>query len=214
MIPKLLLSLIFVSLISTSFGQKSAKSWYTPTSYGIAYSFGDEKNFLFDDLDYFYESQSISIRLSYPLTSIKSLILAVVVQPQVYHIQHQLLNEQFVRPTEENYINRRKLFTTKKRISLTALTWSIEAKQPLFTSFSLFMNIGLGLGYIDTETERLAQGFTFIENGDIGLEITLNAKTSFQVYMGLRHVSNFNTQLPNSGYNTVNTGLSINHVFN
>jgi hypothetical protein len=60
--------------------------------------------------------------------------------------------------------------------------------------------LGLGAGYINLESERLAKGFTFIENFSLGLVHTKNT-SEFFVATSVGHVSNFNIQKPNSGYN-------------
>jgi hypothetical protein len=63
-------------------------------------------------------------------------------------------------------------------------------------------NFGLGVAYIDKDTERLAQGFTFIENISLGVAYPFK---SSEIYIGgqIGHVSNFDFQLPNSGYDTL-----------
>lgn len=209
-ITKLFLGLLFVGMISTSYGQKSKKSFlFSPFKFGVQFVQGNENNFMFDDLDYFYRSNTIKGQLFYPLTNFKSIEVSLLIQPQIQFIQHQLYNEQFVRPSENNYLIKRQQFTKLKNLSISALEFSLEAKQKVFKSFSVYLQVGLGLAYIDTETERLAKGFTFIENGTLGFDIQLNSKTSIQLFGGLGHVSNFNFTMPNSGYNVMNTGIGI-----
>jgi hypothetical protein len=65
------------------------------------------------------------------------------------------------------------------------------------------------LSYISTETERLAKGFTFIENGTLGFDFQMSSKFSIQFFGGVGHVSNLNFQNPNSGYNLFNTGFGF-----
>lgn len=211
---KLLLSLIFVCLISSSYGQKSNKSFFSPTKFGIQFSQGNEKNFLFDDLDYFYKTNTLKGQLYFPITNLKSLEIFLVVQPQIQFVQHQLYNEQFVLPEEDSYLEKRNRFTQLKDLTITAVEFSLEAKQPLFKNFSLFLQAGVGLSYIDTETERLAKGFTFIENGILGLDIKLNSKIDIQFFGGIGHVSNFDFQAPNSGYNIFTTGFGFQYLTN
>ena len=94
-------------------------------------------------------------------------------------------------------------------MSITAIEFSLEAKKQLFKGFSIFLQAGLGFSYIDTETERLAKGFTFIENGILGFDFQMSSKFSIQFFGGVGHVSNLNSQLPNSGYNIFNTGFGF-----
>jgi len=201
--------LIFVCLISTSYGQKSTKSFFSPTKVGIQFSQGNENNFLFDDVDYFYKTNTLKGQLYFPVASLKTLAVSFIVQPQIQFVQHQLYNDQFVLPTEANYIEKRQRFTQLKNISITGVEFSVEAKQQLFKNLSVFLQAGLGFTYIDTATERLAKGFTFVENGSLGVEIKLNTKVSIQFFGGVGHVSNFDFQLPNSGYNIFSTGLGL-----
>ena len=206
---QLLFPLVFAGVISISYGQKSKKSFFSPSKIGFEFVQGNENNFMFDDPDYFYRSQAFKGQLYYPLTRFKTIDISLVIKPQIQYIQHQLYNEQFVRPEEHNYILKRQKFTQLKNLSLTALEFSLEAKQLIFKRLSIFLQAGIGVAYIDTETERLAKGFTFIENGNAGFELQLNPKTAIQLFSGIGHVSNFNFQHPNSGYNVFNTGVSI-----
>lgn len=212
MTHKLLFSLIFVCLISKSFGQKSTKSFFTVTKYGIQFSQGNENNFLFDDADYFYRTNTVKGQLYFPITDFKTIEISLVVQPQLQFVKHQLYNEQFVRPEEDNYIEKRQRFTQLKNLSITAIEFTLEAKRQLFRNFSIFLQAGLGFSYIDTETERLAKGFTFIENGALGFDLQLNKKVYIQFFGGVGHVSNFNFQQPNSGYNIFSSGFGFQYV--
>ncbi|WKD86469.1 hypothetical protein KCTC32516_01844 [Polaribacter huanghezhanensis] len=175
----------------------------------MQFSQGNENNFMFDDVDYFYRANIIKGQLYFPITTLKSVEVSLIVQPQIQFIKHQLYNEQFVRPEEDNYIEKRQRYTQLKNLSITAIEFGIEAKQQLFKNLSIFFQAGLGLSYVDTATERLAKGFTFLENGNLGLDLQLNQKTSIQFFGGLGHVSNLDFQLPNSGYTIFNTGFGF-----
>lgn len=206
---KLLLPLIFVSLISSSFGQKSRKGILSPTKFGIQFTQGNERSFLFNDPDYFYRTNTLKLQFYYPLAKWKKLDISLIIQPQVHFIQHQLYNEQFVLPEEENYLEKRARYTKLKSLSITALEFTIDVKKQVFKKTSLFLQLGLGLAIIDTSTERLMKGFTFIENANVGIEYSINSKTSVRLFSGIGHVSNLNFQLPNAGYNIFNTGIGI-----
>lgn len=209
MIQKLLLPLVFVSLISTSFGQKSRKSLFSPTKLGIQFTQGNERSFLFNDPDYFYRTNTLKLQFYYPLTQWKKLDISLVLQPQIQFVQHQLYNEQFVLPEEENYLEKRERYTKLKSLSITALEFTIDVKRQLLKNTSLFLQFGLGLAIINTSTERLIKGFTFIENANVGLEYSINSKTYLRLFGGIGHVSNLNFQLPNAGYNIFNTGITL-----
>jgi len=209
--PRLLFLLIFVSLTS-SFGQKSRKSVLSPTKFGIHFTQGNERSFLFNDPDYFYRTNTLKFQFYYPLTQWRKLDISLIIQPQIQFIQHQLYNEQFVLPEEENYLDKRAQYTKLKSLSITAVEFTIELKKQVVKNSALFFQLGVGLAIIDTATERLKNGFTFIENVTFGLEQTINNQYSFRIFTGVGHVSNLNFQLPNAGYNILNTGFSFQYT--
>ena len=59
---------------------------------------------------------------------------------------------------------------------------------------------GLGVATINTRTERLAKGFTFIENGSLGLSYKTTKKTALYIGSNIGHVSNLDFKSPNNGY--------------
>lgn len=207
---KFFFGILFISMISTSYGQTSKKSFlFSPSKFGFQFAQGNEKNILFDNTDFFYRSNTIKSQFYYPLKSYKSIELFLIIQPQVQFAKHQLYNEHFVRPEETDYLIKRQQFTKLKNLSITAIEFTLEAKKKLYKGLNIYLQIGLGFAYIDTVTERLAKGFTFIENGNLGFDIELNSKTSIQLFSGLGHISNFNFKMPNSGYSLMNTGFGI-----
>ncbi len=174
-----------------------------PKKVGILFNKADEKNFLFDDSDYFYQSSIIKGQLFYGLFDWKKIGLNLLVQPQYQRIKHQLLNPSFVGPEVHDYLIKRAEFTQLKTIHLYALEFGFSLNAPLFKNIATEITVGLGFAYIDRETERLAKGFTFIENGSIG--IVYNTSESTAIYFGgnIGHVSNFEFQQPNDGYNVI-----------
>lgn len=207
---KIVLLAALVCSISISYGQVKANSKLIPSKIGFEFSLGNENNVLFDDPDYSYQSNTYKIRLYYPLIK-KKFVLSLIFEPQVVHLNHQLINEQFVTPDEVNYLEKRDRFTKKKEMTLLAIGNSISFQIILYKKLSLGVNGGIGLGYIDTATERLAKGFTFTENLNIELEHPVNARFNMYFSTGFGHVSNLNFQRPNSGYNTLTTSLGISY---
>lgn len=211
---KLLTSLIFVGVACASFGQKSTFAFGNTSAIGIEVSQGNEKNYLFDDLDYFYRSHTLKFKWYNSIMKWKKFALSLVIQPQIQRVQHQLYNEQFVRPSEKNHLQKREKYTRLKNLSIAAIEFAVDVKRPVFKNIAIFAQIGLGFAFIDTATERLARGFTFIENGNAGLEYNLTKRTSLRFFGGVGHVSNFNIKQPNSGYDIFNTGMSIRYALN
>lgn len=167
---------------------------------GILYSEAKQNNILFSDKDYDYKTSALKIQLFYLLKKKENWNMNLILQPQVQLAKHQLLNEQFITPDEANFELLREKFTRTKNLSLYAFELGFQFQKKLSKSLSLEAVLGLGAAYIDVETERLAQGFTFIEN--ISLGFAYYFKNS-EIYLGgnLGHVSNLNIKLPNSGYN-------------
>lgn len=175
-----------------------------PYKIGILFNNANEKNFLFDDLDYYYKTNTLKGQLFYKLGNTLGLDFDLVAQPQVQFIKHQLLNKHFIQPEYgANYLEKRIEFTTLKSIHLYALEIGFNIRKKLTEKLNIQIQIGLGFSFIDTETERLAKGFTFIENGSIGLEFKTSSKTSIYIGSNIGHVSNFDFQQPNSGYNVL-----------
>lgn len=206
---KLFLSLTFIGVISSSYGQNISKRLFSPEKIGLEYTQANEKSFLFDDPDYFYKSNIIKLQFYYPIKKWRGFDFTLIAQPQYQFIKHQLYNEQFVLPTEENYLEKRVKYTKLKKLSITALEFTIDAKKKILKNTNFFIQFGLGFAIIDTSTERLIGGFTFLENLNTGIEVLLNTKIAIRLHAGIGHVSNLNFQLPNAGYNMFNSGLSI-----
>ncbi len=197
---------LFFSVLIT-FGQESKKAVLFPNRVGFIYNNANEKNFLFDDLDYSYSTNTFKAQAFYNLFDWQSFQFDLIVQPQVQVLKHKLLNEQFVLPNEDNYQQKRIEFTSDKTIYLYATEFSFAIKKQLINKLNLQVTIGLGLAIIDTRTERLAKGFTFIENGSLGFTYDISKKTALYFGSNIGHVSNFDFQSPNNGYNVL--GLEI-----
>jgi len=188
---------------------KIKKHVLIPNSLGILYNFTTEDNFLFNDPDYRYQAHILKIQGFYSLQKWNNSEIELIVQPQIHKIQHQLINEQFVLPSESNYLQKRLEFTTPKSIALVGLEFAISFRQQLSTKLNAVFTAGVGIAHIDRRTERLAKGFTFIENISLGFDYQLFKKIIISSSMQFGHVSNFDIQQPNSGYSTMGFELGI-----
>lgn len=199
-------SVVFIGFAFTVFSQNSKLK---PKIIGFLYNKTTEENFLFNDTDYSYDASVIKLQGFYHFIKKTNFQLNLVVQPQIHLIQHQLLNEFFVTPAETDYIIKREKFTKKKNISLFGLEFGLSAQQKIVKNLFVELTAGLGFAYIDTGTERLAKGFTFIENGSLGFLYKTNR--NYQFYSGIQigHVSNFDFNHPNSGYNNLGFEIGI-----
>jgi len=196
----------------TSFSQERNKSILKPYKLGFLYNFSSNENFIFDDVDYTYITNTYKAQVFYKLGKWKNINLELIVQPQVQFLKHQLINEQFITHDQENYLEKRTEFTKAKMMNLYGLEFGFGAKKEITEKLNLQGTISLGLSFIDTRTERLTKGFTFIENFSLGFSYKI-VKNSY-IYIGTNfgHVSNLNFQKPNDGYNVLGIEIGYSYV--
>ena len=195
--------LIFFLLLFLSFsviGQVKKERQKSITKVGVLFSNAKQNNLFFFDKDYDYKTNVYKFQLFYPIKRGGNWDVNLILQPQFQKAQHQLLNEQFITPDEENFEFLREKFTQKKDISLYAFEVGFQLRKTIIKNIFFEATLGLGAGYISLESERLAKGFTFIENLSLGLAHKFN-KSEIFLATTVGHVSNFNIQKPNSGYN-------------
>lgn len=204
--------LIFLLGSTILVGQEKNKiNLQKPHKLGFLYSYGSEDNFIFNDPDYTYHTHIVKAQLFYQLKALKQAKLNLVLIPQYQRITHQLINEQFVTPNQENYIEKRIEFMQKKGINLFGVALGISYEKPIALKTYIRAMLSLGFNHIDTRSERLAKGFTFSESLSLGIEHQLNKKAAIYLGTSFGHVSNLNFQLPNDGYNIlgIELGYSI-----
>jgi hypothetical protein len=188
--------LFFYSLVNSQ--EKKINS--SLNKVGFLFSSAKQNNILFFDKDYDYKTNAYKFQLFYSIQNGENWDVNLILQPQFQKAQHQLLNEQFITPDEEDFEFLREKFTQKKDILLYAFEVALQLRKSIIKNISFEASLGLGAGYISLESERLAKGFTFIENVSLGLAHKIN-KSEFFLATTVGHVSNFNIQKPNSGYN-------------
>ena len=76
-------------------------------------------------------------------------------------------------------------------------------KKALVRKLDFLVTIEVGLANIDTRSERLAKGFTFIENGSLGFSYKITNKTLLYVGSNIGHVSNLDFQMTNTGFSII-----------
>lgn len=199
---------LYFGLIVSTFSQ----SKLIPKKLGFLYNLGKEDNFIFNDEDYFYTTKVYKGQLFYDLYNYKKIDFSLIVQPQLQTIKHQLINEQFITPDQENYLEKRDKYTKLKTINLYGLEFGLSTKIKLLNTLSFDATIGLGFCYIDETTERLAEGFTFIENFSIGFTHKTLPKMNIYVGSNFGHVSNLNFKKPNDGYNILGIEIGLQYV--
>ena len=209
---KIRILILFFSIISLNiFSQSDKRSKLKPMKIGFLYAYASNEYFFHDDQDYTYNTSTFKGQAFYNLGNWKKLKFELIVQPQVQFIKHQLINEQFVLPSEKNYLEKRAEFTQQKSMNIYGLEFGLVLRKNLFAKLDILATAGLGFTYINTRTERLAKGFTFIENFSLGIEHQFIKDHC--VYLGttIGHVSNLNFKPPNSGYNIL--GFEVSYSF-
>ena len=207
---------LFLILFFTFFAlkaQESKKGILNIKKIGFLYNYANEDNILFDDEDYTYATNTFKLQAFYDLGTWKNWEIELMVQPQIQTIKHQLTNIQFVLPSEDDYENKRIEFTTPKTMHLYAFELGFVLKKELLKNLDFRVTAGLGLATIDTRTERLAKGFTFLENGSLGFSYKTTKKIALYVGSNIGHVSNLNTQNPNNGYTFLGFETGITYSF-
>ena len=194
------LFILFLFIYSFANSQTEKDSTHTLKKVGLLYNSAKENNILFGDPDYDYKTDVLKLQFFYLLNKGNKWDLNLIIQPRVQIANHQLLNEQFITPDEANFLAIRERLTQKRKISLVAFELGFQFRRKIFHQVYFETTLGLGAAYIDKKTERLAQGFTFIENLSVGLAYKWY-NNEFYLGTNIGHVSNFNIQEPNSGYN-------------
>lgn len=194
-----------------TYSQKDKKGFFNVKKVGFLYNYGSNENFIFNDDDYSYKTNTYKLQAFYDLGSWKKINFELIVQPQIQSIQHQLLNKWFVTPDQDNVQEKIDEFTQPKTINLYGLEFGFASKVKVFRKLDFLATISLGFMHINTRTERLAKGFTFIENFSVGF--SYNIIKNYYLYIGSNfgHVSNLNFQLPNDGYNILGLELGISY---
>ena len=177
------LSFFSLFIVMTSFSQERNKSILKPYKLGFLYNFSSNENFIFDDVDYTYITNTYKAQVFYKLGKWKNINLELIVQPQVQFLKHQLINEQFITPDQENYLEKRTEFTKAKMMNLYGLEFGFGAKKEITEKLNLQGTISLGLSFIDTRTERLTKGFTFIENFSLGFSYKIVKNSYLYKYL-------------------------------
>lgn len=202
---------IFFVLFLGKLVSQEKKSVLKPYKIGVLYNYGSEDNFLFDDKDYTYSTNSYKFQAFYNLGSWKNFDFELIVQPQVQFLHHQLLNEWYVTPDQENFQEKIAEFTQPKNMNLYGLEFAFVVKTKIYRKLDFIGSTSLGFSYINTRTERLAKGFTFIENFSLGFSHPILKKSYLYLGSNFGHISNLNFKKPNDGYNIL--GVEIGYSF-
>lgn len=167
--------------------------------FGFNYGFGNEiKNKDFSHTNTYYK-----LEFYYPLKKGKKFKYELLVQPELNFVTHQLLNVNFIRQDDPDYIEKRQKFSNLRDINEYVLNIGFIMRKPISRSFSVYLLGSIGPMIMDKETERLSEGFAFSDVVAVGFSLKMN-KITFDIRPNIRHVSNAGFQSPNLGFNTIN----------
>ncbi|WP_299618420.1 acyloxyacyl hydrolase [uncultured Tenacibaculum sp.] len=177
---------------------------------GLNYGRATQNSFPLNDPDYSYDNQYLKVQINYPLTFKENFNFELLIEPSVYFANHKLLNEQFVLPTTENYLELREKFTKRRAFEEYALNIGILVRYNVFSNFSSYLLGSVGPMISNEDTERLRRGFAFSDI--LGLGFSWKQKRIlFDFRLTLRHNSNLNFASPNKGHNSfgIESGISF-----
>jgi len=208
---KSLTILLFLTAITLK-SQESKKNIFSVKKIGFIYNNASANNFLFNDKDYKYTTKTYKFQSIYDIGKWKNFEFQLILQPQIQIIKHHLLNEQFVLPSEDNYLEKRTEYTTPKTIHLYAFELGFVLQKRIIKKLKIQATVGLGIASINKRTERLAKGFTFIENGALGFSYQTSVKTFLYLGGNVGHISNLNFKFPNSGFNILGYEIGFSYI--
>jgi len=110
-----LIFFLLLFLCFSAIGQERKERQVSINKVGVLFSKAKQNNLLFFDKDYDYKTNVYKFQLFYPIQRGGNWDVNLILQPQYQKAQHQLLNEQFITPDEENFEFLREKFTQKKR---------------------------------------------------------------------------------------------------
>jgi hypothetical protein len=206
-----LLIIVFFCSVSAA-TQTHQRGFLNIEKIGFLYNNAQSDNFIFNDTDFTYTSSTYKIQAFYDLGSWKSFRFELIAQPQYQVLKHQLINEQFVLPSEENYQEKRREFTSPKTMHLYAFELGFVLKKTLLKKLDFLVTISLGLAAIDRRTERLAKGFTFIENGSLGVSYPIAKRTFLYLGSNVGHVSNLDFKSHNAGFSILGFEAGVSYL--
>jgi hypothetical protein len=171
---------------------------------GFSVGFGSE----FKNRNYTYSNQYFKFQFVKTVKSTNRFSYDLVLQPEFNSGTHQLLNLYFVKPDEENYIEKRERYTKLKTCNEYILNIGLLMRYPLSKKLSLYVLGSVGPMYIDTATERLSKGFAFADVLALGVNYKIG-QFILDFRPNLRHTSNVGLQDNNAGFNTSNIEIGV-----
>ena len=170
---------------------------------GLNYGQASQAHFPFDSPDYLYENIYFKMQFNYLLKQYKRIGFELHVEPSVYHTTYQLLNKYYLQPESgTDYLELREIYTEERTFYEYAFNIGIIFRYKIINPLSTYLIGSIGPMICEKSTERLRQGFAFSDIFGIGLSYKIR-KIIIDSRLTLRHNSNANLSLPNTGHNSV-----------
>lgn len=179
---------------------------------GVNFSFGTQQFFPYNDPDYNHDVSAYKAQITYAIFKPGVISYELQFEPGIFRARHQLLNVFFVQPDAgDDYLLQREIFAKETTITEYALNVGFIMRYTPKDKLSLFVLGSIGPMISNTETERLARGFAFSDIIAVGMAYKVG-KVMFEIRPGLRHVSNADLKMPNSGHNSSNIDFGISFI--
>jgi hypothetical protein len=193
----LLLASLVLSPARAAAAQESDPGWRV----GLGASYGTQRTRPFGNRNYLHDLTGYKLQANRGLWAVGALGLELQLEPTVYRVRHRLLNQYFWGPSHgPDHLAESARFQRGESYEEVALNVGLVARAQVLGPLSLFVLGGVGPMWSFDGTERLARGFAFTDVIAAGAGLRMG-DALLEVRPGLRHESNLQTQLPNSGHN-------------
>ncbi|WP_198029939.1 acyloxyacyl hydrolase [Christiangramia salexigens] len=126
----------------------------------------------------------------------------LLVAPEYSVSKHQFNNMLLMESANaESHSEINNQYLYEKKIIGFGLNFGGIIRYSILKPFNSYALISVGPMINSTSTERLANGFSFVDVFSLGLSYRLN-RISLDFRYGIRHLSNLNIQNPNAGHNS------------
>lgn len=173
---------------------------------GVMYGWADQSPY--KEADYAWESNQIKLQFSYLLKKGRIFDYEFLSEPQVNITKFRQFNRTLNLTEEERNANK---VVQLEHLFEYGITNGILFRHHLNKYLSTYGIVSFGALYLGDSTARLPKGISFASQASLGISLKTFKNTSFDMRVGMRHLSNAGLKSPNSGVNTfhVETGFMI-----
>ncbi len=198
---RLLHSILLIVIFN--FTTSAQADGFLPEFSGVSLSFLESSN-----SNYEHDTSALRVHFNSLSWQVKGWDLHWALEPNINWYEHELSNPLYIKEDETDYLDRREKFTEGVDFILAGMEGVIIARKKLSGRGNLELSAGLGIAYLEEESERQAKGFTFTETGRIGYSLNTSMGEFFLGYT-IMHVSNAGLKNPNGGYDVSGVTIKI-----